>query len=146
MTDKWDKRFLELAKHVAEWSKDPSTHVGCVIVGPNKDVRSTGYNGLPRGVLDLDNRMERPDKYLWTVHAEANAVAHAARSGACIKGCTVYVTHPCCSQCAALLINSGVGMVIVGDGKTVMSGDTFSVAKTMFYEADVPYLFSSEDE
>ena len=51
-TAKWDTRFLRLAFEVASWSKDHSTKVGAVIIGPDKDPRSFGYNGLPRGVND----------------------------------------------------------------------------------------------
>ena len=75
----WHKRFLDLASHVATWSKDPSTKVGAVAVAPSKQILETGFNGIPRGVQDLPERMERPEKYLWTAHAEENLVAHAAR-------------------------------------------------------------------
>src|ERR1051326_2813900 len=54
--EKWDRRFLELAKHVSSWSKDPSTKVGAVIVDANRRVVATGYNGFPRGVEDTPER------------------------------------------------------------------------------------------
>ena len=54
---KWDVRFLELAKQIASWSKDPSTQVGCVVVGPDREIRSTGFNGLPRGIEDSEERL-----------------------------------------------------------------------------------------
>ena len=45
MTDTdWDRRFLELADHIAGWSKDPSRGVGAVIVGPNKQILATGWS------------------------------------------------------------------------------------------------------
>ncbi len=47
MSAKWDGRFLNLAKHISEWSKDPSTKVGCVVVGIDREIRSTGFNGFP---------------------------------------------------------------------------------------------------
>lgn len=78
--NKWTQRFLNLAQSVAEWSKDPSTQVGAVAVGTSKQILETDFNGLPRGVQDLPERMERPAKYIWTAHAEENLVAHAARS------------------------------------------------------------------
>ena len=60
-SDKWNKRFMELAFLVASWSKDPSTKTGAVIVGPDKEIRSTGYNGPVRGVDDdVKERLERP--------------------------------------------------------------------------------------
>ena len=132
---KWKLRFLALAKHVATWSKDPSTKVGAVAVSHNKSVLETGYNGLPRGVNDLPERMERPAKYIWTAHAEENLVAHAARER--LGGSIVYVTHMCCAACTRMLINAGVSEVVVGNGKTSMPEEQFTAAYTMFAEAGV---------
>ena len=58
MSNKWDLRFLELARHISDWSKDPSTKVGCVVVGPDREIRSTGFNGFPRGIKDDDDRLQ----------------------------------------------------------------------------------------
>lgn len=135
MTMKWGYRFMRLARHITQWSKDPTTAVGAVAVNDAKAVVETGYNGLPRGVADLPERMERPAKYMWTAHAEENLVAHAARAK--LAGTTVYVTHMCCAACTRMLINSGVKKVIVGDGKTSMPDEQFLVAKTMLAEAEV---------
>lgn len=134
MTD-WHGRFLALAATIAGWSKDPRTKVGAVAVGTSKQVLETGFNGIPRGVRDLDERMERPAKYLWTAHAEENLVAHAARKQ--LEGSTVYVTHLCCAACARMLINAGVAAVVVGDGQTSMPQDQFDAAAVMFEEAGV---------
>jgi dCMP deaminase len=71
---RWDGRFLDLARHVAAWSKDPVTKVGSVIVGPDNEVRALGYNGLPRDFDDVPERLARPDKYVWVEHAERNAI------------------------------------------------------------------------
>ena len=49
--NKWDKRYLALAKEVASWSKDPSTQVGAITVGNKKEVLSQGFNGFPRGIM-----------------------------------------------------------------------------------------------
>ena len=62
MSDKWDLRFLELARHISDWSKDPSTKVGCVVVGPDREIRSTGFNGFPRGIEDDDDRLQNREK------------------------------------------------------------------------------------
>lgn len=140
---KWPDRFLALARHVAGWSKDPSTQVGAVAVSPARAVVETGYNGLPRGVTDLPERMERPAKYLWTAHAEENLVAHAARAR--LEGSTVYVTHFCCAPCTRMLINAGVARVCVGPGETSMPPETFNAAQAMFREAGVEIEYLSED-
>ena len=89
MSDKWDKRFLELAKHISDWSKDPSTStkVGCIVVGEDREIRSTGFNGFPRGIEDKTERLEdREQKYPMICHAEENAIMHAARIGISLKG------------------------------------------------------------
>ena len=66
---KWDLRFIELAKLVSTWSKDPSTQTGAVIVDPNRRVVSVGYNGFPIGVDDDPERYANRDlKYKMIVH------------------------------------------------------------------------------
>ncbi len=142
---KWASRFMDAAKLVASWSKDPTTKVGAVAVNESRQILSTGYNGLPRGVLDDLGRMERPAKYLWTVHAEANLIAHAARHGISLKDSTVYCTHPSCSQCAALLIQAGVASLIVGPGTTSMDPESFEAGKRMFQEAGKFYITYQHD-
>lgn len=136
-TESWNDTFFGLAWRLSRRSKDPSTKVGCVIVGPDREIRSMGYNGLPRGVEDRPERMERPAKYLWTSHAEENAVAQAARVGVSLKGCTAYVTHHPCSRCARSLIQAGVTAVAIGDGVTNMPTEEFEVAAEMFREAGI---------
>ena len=53
---KWDNRFLELAKLIGSWSKDPSTQVGAVIVDNNNRILSIGFKGFPKGVEDSEKR------------------------------------------------------------------------------------------
>jgi dCMP deaminase len=134
----WEHRFLALAGNVAAWSKDPTTKVGCVIVSEDKVVLSMGYNGIPRGVWDLGERMVRPAKYLWTSHAEENAVAQAARCGVKLAGSYAVVTHYPCARCARMLIQAGVSGVFIGPGKTSMPEEEFDVARRMFEEAGIP--------
>jgi len=104
---KWDTRFIDLAKLVASWSKDPSTQVGAVIVDKDKRIVSTSFNGFPQGVDDEST--EREIKLLRTIHAEENALLFARRD---VTGMTVYVTRPPCARCAAKLIQSGVSRVV----------------------------------
>lgn len=137
MRRSWNDHFMDMATLVAQRSKDPSTKVGCVVVSEDRIVVSTGYNGLPRGVNDKSERMERPAKYLWTSHAEENAVAQAARVGAKLKGGTAFVTHHPCSRCARSLIQAGVTTVVIGNGTTSMPEEEFDVARVMFLEAGV---------
>jgi dCMP deaminase len=109
----WDEYFIRMSRLVALKSKDRSTGVGVVIVGPDKEVVSTGYNGFPRGMDDdLPERHERPVKYDFVVHAETNALLNAARLGVSVKGCTAYVDSSPCRDCAHNLINAGIARVV----------------------------------
>ena len=111
-SDKWNYRYMEIAMHISTWSKDPSTKVGCVVVGPDKEIRSQGYNGFPRGVDDTkEYRQMRPTKYAFYEHSERNAIYNACSFGASLKGCTMYVTMPPCADCARAIIQSGIEKV-----------------------------------
>jgi dCMP deaminase len=111
--EKWHRRFLRLAAEIAEFSKDPSTKVGCILVRDRRII-STGYNGFPRGISDsFDRLIDRDKKYEMTVHAEINAVTTAALHGVSTEGSTAYVTFQPCSRCAAVLINAGIKEVYV---------------------------------
>ena len=113
MSEKWDRRFIDLALHISNWSKDPSTKVGCVVVGADREIRSTGFNGFPRGIKDSIERLEdREMKYPLICHAEQNAIMHAARIGISLKDCVAYVTWPPCTRCARSLIQAGVVEVV----------------------------------
>ena len=110
---RWHRRFLDLAKHISTWSKDLSTRIGTVIVGPDNEIRSTGYNGLVRGANDnVPERDVRPLKYKWYEHGERNAVYNAARMGVSLKGCRAYLLSLCCTDCARALIQAGIVEII----------------------------------
>lgn len=114
MSGKWDKYFMAMAEHAATLSKDMSTQNGCVIVGPDRDVLSTGFNGMPMGVNDdVLERHERPLKYKFIEHAERNAIYLAARRGTRLKGATLYCTWPPCTDCARAIIQAGIVEVVV---------------------------------
>lgn len=140
MSLKWDRRFVELAKHIAGWSKDPSTKVGCVVVGPDREIRSTGFNGFPRGIDDSAERLQdRDKKYPLICHAEENAIMHAARTGVSLKGCVAFVTWPPCTRCARSLLQAGVAEVAYPAQLEIPERwrDDFSMSMAMFEEAGI---------
>ena len=103
---KWSDRFMELAEHVATWSKDPSTQVGCVIVDKQNRVVSLGFNGFPRGIKDIPARyQDKETKYLFVAHAERNALDNAPLS---VEGCTLYSPLLPCNECAKSIIQKGI--------------------------------------
>lgn len=135
-TPSWTQYFMDLASLVATKSKD-STQVGAILVGPDGEVRLTGYNGPPKGVIDRPERRDRPAKYLYVSHAEQNLIAFAARVGIPTKGCDIYVTHHPCSNCAKTIIQAGIKTIVIGDGTTSMPPEEFRAAEVMFREAGV---------
>ncbi len=115
-TCSWDQYFMTMAHLVAMKSRDPSTKVGAVIVGPDNEVRATGYNGLPRGVKDTEERyLDREYKYMACNHAEENAILHCARVGVSAKGCILYTPWIPCSRCAKSILQAGIIEVIYDD-------------------------------
>ena len=138
---RWHGRFIKLAHEVAEWSKDPSTKVGCVLV-KNKRVISTGYNGFPKGISDsFDRLMDREQKYEMTVHAEINAITTAALHGVSTEGAIAYITFNPCSRCAAVLINAGIDSLYVSTANDIPTRwlENFILASKMLAEAGVEY-------
>lgn len=143
----WHLYFNEMAKLVASKSKDRSTKVGVVVVGPDNEVRSTGYNGFPRGIDDsIEERHLRPAKYAWTEHAERNAVYNAARIGVSLKGCTMYFDgdpYPC-QDCARAVIQSGISTVVGTDipfeGVGQQWKESCALGKQMLEEAGVKII------
>ena len=106
----WHKRYLEIARHVATWSKDPDAKVGAVIADKNRRVVALGFNGFPVGIEDRADRYGGNQKLDMVVHAEENAILIAGRSA---EGGTIYVHgKPVCSRCAGLIIQAVIKTVV----------------------------------
>ena len=63
MQDKWDKRFMRVAREISAWSKDPSKQIGAVAVNDDRRILATGYNGFPKGIEDKTDAF-RQEKFL----------------------------------------------------------------------------------
>lgn len=130
--------YQEIAKCVAAASKDPKHRVGAVIFDKHGNIRSTGYNGAPRGVADSPQRYLKPDKQFYIVHAEANAIANAARMGQSIDGCIMLIYgHMPCANCVGLIIQAGLAGVIFKKTDITTSNwkNSFEAASKMLTEA-----------
>jgi dCMP deaminase len=145
-SDKWDRRFLDLAKHVAQWSKDPSTKVGAVLISTDGK-EFVGYNGFPIGVLDSDDRLNnREVKYKLVVHAEVNAILKAGDKA---RGGTLYVwpsfsLPPICHECCKMAIQAGVKEIVgylpdENDERVQRWKASISVSEEMCKEAGITY-------
>ena len=107
----WQRLFIADAFFISGKSKDTSTKCGAVIVSPDHDIVSRGWNDHPRGVMDFEIRRQRPEKYIWTEHAERNAIYNAARLGVSTKGASIFITRLPCPDCARAIRQAGVRTV-----------------------------------
>ncbi len=140
MDNKWDEYFMRIAREAASLSKDPSTQCGAVIVGPDRTIRGTGFNGFARGVRDDERLHDRETKLRMIIHAEINAIIHARCD---LRGCTIYVWPlPPCSMCAACIIQAGISRVVAPAPSVELVGrwrEHFRLASDMYCEVGVIY-------
>lgn len=110
----WDSYFFRMATLIATRATCPSRSVGCVIINPETNhVLATGYNGAPRGTSHCGEscwtrKSGQSFERCKAVHAELNAILHAAKSGVSTDGCRMYLTTTPCVFCSRTLINAGV--------------------------------------
>ena len=128
MHNKWDDRFMEMARTIANWSScyQPNRKIGAVIV-KDKRILTTGYNGAPTKIKKNKERSESKRRKLkipsgtkhelcYAIHAEQNAIIQAARMGVEIEGSTIYFTYQPCVICAKMIVNAGISRVVYGEG------------------------------
>ena len=136
---KWDKRFLSLAREVSLWSKDPSRQVGAIITIDNNIV-SQGYNGFPRGIVDTEFRLtNKPIKLSLIVHAELNAILNAARNGSTVENGTMYIYGlPPCHECAKAIIQAGITRIVyLSPTQSLTWASSCGRAMNMFIETNI---------
>ena len=152
MSARWDKHFLGMALFNATMSKDPATRVGSVVVGPDREIRATGFNGFPRGIRDLPHRLnDRDTKLRIVVHAEMNAILNAARVGVSTRDCTLYLAAtddsgstwggPPCTRCTVEIIQSGITEIVSLARKDAPSrwAQDLDFAQELLKEAGIGY-------
>lgn len=106
-----DKSFLKKAfKYAEEFSQDPNTQIGAILVRSNKIIFSKGANKLSYGLEYSEELVKRPEKYHNIVHAEKDAIFSAIRLGQAnlIPGSVMYATWTPCESCAEAIINAGI--------------------------------------
>jgi dCMP deaminase len=110
----WDDYFMSMVYLIAMKSKDMRTHIGALVIGPDKEIKSTGYNSFVRRLKDnIPERQEKPEKYYWFEHAERNAIYNATLIGTSLKGGIMYTNAIPCMDCARGIVQSGILEVIV---------------------------------
>jgi len=144
LSNKWDLRFIDLARHVSSWSKDPSTQIGAVAIDDNRQILSVGYNGFPRGIEDSpDKYLNRPIKYKHVVHAEMNVIYNATYNGVSLKGSTLYVYGlPICSECAKGIIQVGIKRIVMPSQEIPDHWtESWELTQNLFNEAKLVWEF-----
>jgi len=107
----WDDYFLSMAYLISIKSPDTSTKHGCIIVDEDNRLISMGFNGYLTGINDTAVPKTRPEKYFYTLHSEENAILFKNKS---LKGARAYITGYPCSKCLRMLLQNGIGSIVVG--------------------------------
>jgi dCMP deaminase len=145
---KWHKRYLNMAKETASWSKDPSSKIGAVIVGQNGQIVSQGFNGFARGIDDSEERYNhRETKYNYVIHAELNAIFNAAANGSTTQGTDLYVYGMCvCHECADAIIQCGIANVYCLTKPNTRWEESGLLAISKFEEVKLSYRIYKDEE
>jgi len=149
MSERWTQKFVDLATHLTSWSKDKSTKTSAIIVSDNNSILSIGYNGFPRGVDDsIADRYERPKKYLYTEHAERNAIYNAAAHGISTKGTTMYTCWFPCADCSRGISQAGIKKLVCDrlteEDMNGRWGDSFRASLEILRESGVEIEYLDE--
>jgi len=145
-----EKDFLRQAYQFgAEKSTDRSTQNGAILVDGSGTVVAWGANHFPKGVAETEERLQRPAKYMYVVHAETESILDAAKRGVKTEGLVMYAPWSACNECAKVIIDSGIAKV-VGHKKIMEVSynqwpNSIRVAMDMFKEAGVLYELHEGD-
>ncbi len=141
---KWDKRFIDLAKFVSGWSRDPNTKVGAIVVSNEGGAIALGYNGFPAGIEDDERLNDRDLKLDMIIHAEQNALLIA---GSRAKEASLFVWgKPICARCAVLIIQAGIERIVTTHPKDEIDKNSTwyksgVLALKLFKEVDMKMTF-----
>ena len=147
----WRDRYLNLAKHISTWSKDPSRQIGAVAVGSKGEILAQGFNGFPRGIHDSDYRLAyREEKYKYVVHAEMNVIYNASFNGVSLDGADLYVYGlPVCNECAKGIIQVGIKRVFIlttgVEQLPPMWMESWENTKSMFEEVGIDFVWMYDE-
>ena len=119
MIKPWNEYFLEIAKTCATRSNCFRAKVGAVIVGEDKKIKATGYNGTPSKVIScyelgkcyrIENNIPSGTRYetCRSIHAEQNAIIQAGQDRC--KGATMYIYghNFICILCKRFIVQAGI--------------------------------------
>lgn len=139
-------QFMEIARSVGNLSKDPNRKVGAIILEKDTYIQlSAGYNGFPRNCKETKMRWKKENKYDYVIHAELNAIVHAARTNSNISNSIMVVTRFPCNNCALAIIQAGIKMVCTFEPEWSSLSDkwkrSFHMSKELLDECGVKIVY-----
>ena len=110
-------KFLKEANYKANlFSKDPKRKVGAIILEKDTFIQlSCGYNGLPRGLKETKKRWNKDNKKYYVIHAEQNAIIHAAKTNININNSILICNRFPCHNCALSIVQAGIKTIVTID-------------------------------
>lgn len=122
----WDEYFIAIARVVATRSDCRRDAVGALVVGADKRIRASGYNGAPAGKPGCESCPRRTSSVApgssydncVAVHAEANALLYCDRDD--LPGATLYITRAPCYACTKLIAATGIVRVVTPEGEVAL--------------------------
>jgi dCMP deaminase len=118
-----DRYFMNIAIEVSRRSTCTRRQIGAILVSDVGEIKSTGYNGNPRGLPHCEemgcirDKLQIPSgtrmETCTAVHAEQNALMQAGTNS---RGATLYSTIVPCPICARMILNAQIARVVyIGD-------------------------------
>lgn len=114
-----DEYFMNIAHEVSRRSTCTRRQIGAIVVSDVGEIKSTGYNGNPRGLPHCEetgcirDKLKIPSgtrmETCTAVHAEQNALIQAGTNA---QGATLYSTIIPCPICARMIINAKIRRVV----------------------------------
>jgi len=107
-----DELYMGIASLFAKRGTCKRNQVGCSLVKDGRVICS-GYNGNLAGADHCNpNICDVTQPCTKAIHAEANAIAFAAKKGISLQSSTIYCTFSPCLKCAELIIQAGISEVV----------------------------------
>ena len=144
-------KFLKEANYKANlFSKDPKRKVGAIILEKDTFIQlSCGYNGLPRGLKETKKRWNKDNKKYYVIHAEQNAIIHAAKTNININNSILICNRFPCHNCALSIVQAGIKTIVTIDPWENVSKNwekSFKISEEIFKELKIKIIKFDEKD
>lgn len=144
-------KFLKEADYKANlFSKDPKRKVGAIILEKDTFIQlSCGYNGLPRGLKETKKRWNKDNKQYYVIHAEQNAIIHAAKTNISVNDAILVCNRFPCHNCALSAVQAGIKTIVTIDPGSNVSKNwekSFKISEEIFKELKIKIIKFDEKD